>query len=276
MERNRLLKLLETANIKLASVASNVFGVSGMAMLRALIEGVQGPEEMAQLAKKSLRKKIAQLELALLGKVDAHHRFILRLQVKRLDAVEADIASIDAEIDQRLEPYRVEAEMLMEIPGVDRVIAATLIAELGTDMTVFPSEKHASAWAGVCPGNNESAGKTKRAAARKGNEYLKAALVRAAVCAARKRGSYFKSKYYRLKARCGAKRAAVAIAHKILVVVYNMLKTGVAYTDLGEAYLDRLDTQRSATRLLRRLTQLGYDIEIKTSHVGHPSPAGGG
>lgn len=261
-ERNRLQKLLETANIKLASVASDVFGVSGMAMLKALVHGDATPAEMAQLAKKRLRQKLGELELALEGKVEEHHRFVLEIQLSRLDEVDKHIAKLDERIDGKLTPYREHHVRLAQIPGVDRVLAAVMIAELGTDMTVFKSAGHLAAWAGVCPGNNESAGKKKKGTARKGNVHLMTALVEAAHGASRKKDSYFKDKFFRLKARRGYLRAAVAIAHKILKAVYVMLSTGADYRELGAAYLDAVDSRRVTGNLVRRLERLGYDVKI--------------
>lgn len=261
-ERNRLQKLLETANIKLASVASDVFGVSGIAMLKALVRGDATPAEMAQLAKKRLRQKLGELELALDGKVEEHHRFVLDIQLSRLEEVDKHITKLDERIDGKLAPYREHHARLAQIPGVDRVLAAVMIAELGTDMTVFKSAGHLAAWAGVCPGNNESAGKKKKGTARKGNVHLMTALVEAAHGASRKKDSYFKDKFFRLKARRGYLRAAVAIAHKILKAVYVILSTGADYRDLGAAYLDAVDARRVTGNLVRRLERLGYDVTI--------------
>jgi transposase len=232
-ERNRLLKLLETANIKLASVATDVFGVSGRAMLKALIEGTASAETMADLAKGQLRRKRVDLVLALEGRVEDHHRFLLAIQLRRLEAAEADIAGLDQRIDEKLEPYRVAHALLMQIPGVDWVVAAVLIAEIGIDMSVFLSVYHLASWAGVCPGNHQSAGRQKSGRARKGNVHLRTMLVGAAISASRTKGSYLKDKFYRLKARRGGLRAALAIAHKILVAAYHMLATGADYKDLG-------------------------------------------
>src|SRR6516164_10592087 len=222
-ERNRLLKVLETANIKLASVATDVFGTSGRLMLRALIEGKSTPQEMADLAKGLLRKKIPELELALEGKLEEHHRFLLKLQLDRLERVESDLAALEQRIQEKLQPYATQLALLQEIPGVERTLAAVIIAELGVDMSVFQSVSQLASWAGVCPGNNESAGKRKSSRIPKGNMYLKTALVEAANAAARAKGTYLRDKFYRLKARRGYKRAAVAIAHKILLSIYHML-----------------------------------------------------
>jgi transposase len=262
-ERNRLLKLLETANIKLASVATDVFGVSGRAMLKALIEGTASAETMADLAKGQLRRKRVDLVLALEGRVEDHHRFLLAIQLRRLEAAEADIAGLDQRIDEKLEPYRVAHALLMQIPGVDWVVAAVLIAEIGIDMSVFLSVYHLASWAGVCPGNHQSAGRQKSGRARKGNVHLRTMLVGAAISASRTKGSYLKDKFYRLKARRGGLRAALAIAHKILVAAYHMLATGADYKDLGEAYLDQLGRTHTVSNLKRRLEHLGYRVTLE-------------
>jgi transposase len=261
-EHNRMLRLLETANVKIASVMSDVLGVSGRLMLRALIEGNRAPDEMARMAKRKLRGKIAALTLALDGRVDEHHRFLLKLQLDRVEQVERDLVTLDERIDQKLEPYRAQHTSLMRIPGVDWVVAATIIAELGVDMTVFPTAQHAAAWAGVCPSNNESAGRTRSQPKRKGNVHLTTALVQAAVCASRKKGSYLKEKYWRLKARRGPKRAAVAVAHKILIAAYHMLVADKPYTDLGDAYLDRIAPAVLKVSLVKRLERLGYQVTL--------------
>src|SRR5215216_193869 len=262
-ERNRLLKLLETANIKLASVVSDVLGVSGRAMLRALIEGTASAQTMADLAKGQLRRKRADLVLALEGRVEEHHRFLLGLQLRRLEAADEEIAALDARIDGKLEPYRAPHTLLMQIPGVDRLVAAVLIAEIGIDMSVFVSVYHLASWAGVCPGNHESAGKQKSGRARNGNVHLRTMLVGAAISAARTKGSYLRDKFHRLKARRGALRAALAIAHKIVVAAYHRLAKGLAYRDLGEAYLDQIGERRTVANLKRRLERLGYQVTLE-------------
>jgi transposase len=262
-ERNRLLAVLETANIKLASVASDVFGVSGRLMLDALIVGTATPAQMAQLAKGKLRDKLVELQLALEGSVGDHHRFLLAMQRRRLTSVEEELEQLDRRIDEKLEPYRAHHTRLMTIPGVSWYVAAVLIAEVGTDMTVFTSHAHLAAWAGVCPGNHESAGKHKRERARRGNVHLRTALVNAAIAAAKTKGSFLKDKYFRLKARRGGMRAALAIAHKILVSAYHMISQQVPYRELGDAYLDQIDATRTANNLVRRLERLGYVVEIK-------------
>jgi transposase len=262
-ERNRLLGVLETANIKLASVASDVFGKSGRLMLDALIEGKATPKQMAMLAKGKLRDKLVDLQLALEGSIGEHHRFLLAMQLRRLKTVEDELELLDKRIDEKLEPYRAEHTRLTTIPGVNWYVAAVLIAEIGVDMTVFATAKHVAAWAGLCPGNSESAGKRRAVSARRGNVHLKTALVGAAASASRAKGSYFKDKYFRLKARRGGLRAAVAIAHKILVAAHHMLSKAVDYQDLGDAYLDTVDRTRTSNNLVRRLERLGYDVTLK-------------
>src|SRR5437588_150408 len=262
-ECNRLLKLLETANIKLASVATDVFGVSGWLMLEALVEGRAPPQEMAEMAKGKLRKKISQLEPALEGKLEEHHRFLLRLQLDRLLAVEKDLALLEQRIQEKLQPYEAQVTLLDEIPGVDRTLAAVIIAEMGVDMSVFQSVSQLASWSGVCPGNNESAGKRKSSRIPKGNVYLKTALVEAAHAAAKAKGTYLRDKFYRLKARRGLKRAAVAVAHKILVATYHILSHRVCYNELGDLYLDKLNKHDLTRNLVHRLERLGYNVTLE-------------
>ena len=262
-ERNRLLKLLETANIKLASVATDVFGVSGLLMLHALVEGKATAQEMAELAKKQLRKKIPELELALEGKVEEHHRFLLRVQLRRLRTVEEDLGILEQRIREKLKPYAAQFTLLQEIPGIDETLAAAIIAELGVDMGVFESVSQLSSWAGVCPGNNESAGKRRSSRIPKGNVYLKTALVEAANSAAKAKGTYLRDKFYRLKARRGYKRAAVAVGHKILVAIYHMLSHQVCYNELGDVYLDNLNKHHVTRNLINRLERLGYAVTLQ-------------
>src|SRR5215467_6810418 len=262
-ERNRLLKLLETANIKLSSVATDVFGASGRLMLRALIEGKATPQEMAVLAKGKLRNKIPELELALEGNLQEHHRFLLELQLQRLEAAEKDLAMLEQRIQQKLEPYATQMQLLDEIPGVDWGVAAVVIAELGVDMSVFQTVSQLVSWAGICPGNNESAGKRKSSRITKGNVYLKTALVEAANAAARAKGTYLRDKFYRLKARRGYKRALVAVAHKMLVATYHMLSHNVSYNELGDLYLDKLNKHHLTRNLVHRLERLGFEVTLQ-------------
>jgi len=262
-ERNRLLKLLESANIKLASVAADVFGLSGQLMLRALIEGKASPQEMAELAKGRMRAKIPELEPALEGKLEEHHRFLLRLELQRLEAGEKDLAVLEQRIQERLKPYEAQLTLLDEIPGVDWAVAAAIIAELGVDMSVFQNVLQAASWAGVCPGNHESAGKRKSSRIPKGNVYLKTALVEAATAATKAKGTYLRDKFYRLKARRGYKRAIVAVAHKILVAIYHILSHQVCYNELGDLYLDNLKRHTLTRNLVHRLERLGYTVTLE-------------
>jgi transposase len=260
-ERNRTLKLLESAGIKLAGVMSSVFGVSGMLMLRALVEGTAAPGAMADLAKRRLRRKLDRLALALDGPLAEHQRLLLGMHIRRLEEIGRDIAEVEAAIGAAMRPFASQRALLVTIPGVDALTAAAIIAEIGVDMAAFGTARRLAAWAGLCPANHESAGRQKRRGTRKGDPHLKATLVTAAVCAARTRGgTYLRDKFHRLRARMGAKKAAVAIAHKILVAVFHMLQRAVAFADLGADYLDRLDKHRMARRLVRRLDALGYNV----------------
>lgn len=270
-ECNRLLKVLETANIKLASVASDVFGVSGMGMLNALAEGTATPAEMAELARGRLRGKIPQLEPALDGRMEECHRYLLKLQLRRLRDLDQDLAELDARIQEKLKPYQQQVELLREIPGVDWILAAVIVAELGVDMKVFGSSGRLAVWAGVCPGNHESAGKRRNVRVSKGNVHLKTALVEGAHAAARTKGTYLRDKYFRLKARRGAKRAVVAVAHKILVAIYHMLSGDVPYHDLGDLYLDKLNKHHLTRNLVRRLERLGYCVTLQQQVVQQPA-----
>jgi transposase len=261
-ERNRLLKLLERANIKLASIMSDVFGVSGSLMVQALLAEDSTPSAMARLAKGSLRRKIPDLELALDGKFGPHHRTVLTLQLARLQKIEADITAVDTEIQRRLVPYQAAVALLQSIPGVAFHTAAVWIAEVGTDVNAFPTDAALASWAGVSPGNNESAGKRRNCHTTPGNVHLRTALVEAAHCAARAKGTYLREKFYRLRARRGSKRAAVAVARKILIAAYHMLQTNQPYKDLGDVYLDKLHTHKLTHSLLRRLKRLGLDVAV--------------
>ena len=240
----------EHSQHQVGHVATDVFGMSGRLMLRALIEGKAAPQEMAELAKGLLRKKIPELELALEGKLEGHHRFLLKLQLDRLEALEQDLAILEQHIQEKLEPYTAQLARLDQIPGVDWTLAAVIIAEMGVDMSVFGNVLQLASWAGVCPGNDESAGKRKSSRIPKGNVYLKTALVEAANAAARAKGTYLRDKFYRLKARRGYKRAVVAVAHKILGAIYHMLSQDVSYNDLGDLYLDKLNKHHLTRNLV--------------------------
>jgi transposase len=260
-ERNRVVKLLEIGNIKLSSVATDVFGVSGMLMLRALAEGQATPAEMAELAKGQLRKKLESLALCLQGALQEHHRFLLRLQLRRLDFLATDLETLDSRIDDSLTPYLPQLDALQAIPGISAIAAATVIAEMGVDMTVFRDARHLSAWAGLAPGNDESGGKKRNARVRQGNVYLKTILVEAAWASSRKKGTFFRDKFHRLRNRRGARRAAVAIAHKILIAAHAVL-SGKTYRELGGGYLDSLHRRQTLKNLTRRIERLGFDVRV--------------
>lgn len=261
-ERNRLMRQLESAGIKLRSVMTDVFGTSGRRMVRALIEGKASVEEIAQLATKQLRAKAEAVQKALSAPLTPWQRSLLAMQLARVEASEADIAKLDELIDEHLAPFRRECQALQEIPGVGPLTAATIVAEVGTDMRMFSTPERLASWAGVCPGNNQTGGKHRSGRTRPGNQALKTALVESAQAAARTKNTYFKAKYGRLRGRMKHKPAIMAIAHKILGVAFKVL-SGEPYKDLGPNYLDQLDPKRTAKTLVRRLEQLGYEVELK-------------
>ena len=257
---NRIQKTLESANIKLASVASNVMGVSGRAMLEAIVAGTANANEMAGLAKGRLREKREQLDKALDGRVKPHHRFVLSELLCQVDSLDESIARFDAEIEKYCHPFEEEVELLDTIPGVAQRIAEVIVSEIGSDMSRFPTADHLAAWAGVAPGNNESAGKRYSGTTRHGDRALTSALVQAAHAAARTRNTYLSAQYHRLAGRRGKKRAILAVAHSILVISYHIIQRKEPYRDLGGDYFDQRRPEATAKRLLIRLQHLGYDI----------------
>ena len=234
-----------------------------MAMLAALVEGDATPTAMAELARGKLRSKRDKLAQGLDGRLTENHRFLLHLHLRQLDRLEADIVQLDDRIADKMSPYRGQQKLLTQIPGVDDLVAANIIAEIGVDMSVFATADRLAAWAGVCPGSHESAGKRKRTATRKGNVHLKTTLVISAMSAVRTRGSYYKDKYYRLKVRCGGVKAAMAIAHKILIAVFHMLANNAPFQELGAAHLDQRSKYRVTRALVRKLGILGYDVLLQ-------------
>ena len=260
---NRIQKVLEDANVKLASVATDPLGVSGRDMIRALIEGRADPAAMAQLARGRLRKKVPLLGEALAGRVSEHHRFMLRTLLEQLEWLEGQVKRLDGRIEEVMGPLEWQAAArLDEIPGVDRRAAQNIIAEIGTDMTRFPSAAHLASWAGVCPGNHRSAGKRKRGRCGEGNRFLKATLNQCAWAAGRSKGTYLSARFRRLAKRRGGKRAAMAVAHCQLEQAYHLLRDGTGYKELGASHFDRLDPERQAKRLVSRLQRLGYNVSI--------------
>jgi transposase len=259
---NRIQKVLEDANVKLGSVASNVVGVSGRRMLEAIIAGQDDPAQLADLAQRRLRTKIPRLEQALYGRLTGHHRWMLRLLLDQLQMSEQFIARLDERIAELIRPLQPVVEKLDAIPGVDRRVAEVLMAEIGPDMTPFPSHAHLASWAGISPGNNESAGKKRSGRTTKGSRWLRQALVQAAWAASHKKDSYFQAHARNLMHRRGRKRGLVAVAHSLLTVIYHMLREDTAYRDLGPQFLDRLRADHLVRFHLRRLQQLGLEVAI--------------
>lgn len=264
-EINRVQKVLEDANVKLASVATNVMGVSGRQMLQAIIAGVEDPEALAELAKGRLRAKIPQLERALEGRVRSSHRLLLRLHLEHIDDLNSKIENLNEEIDRLIVPFDQEEQLqrLDGIPGVGRDVAQVLLAELGADMSRFPSAAHAASWAGLAPGKNESAGKNRSGKITPGNRHLKSALVQAAHAVSRTKDNYLAAQFRRLAARRGKKRAAIAVAHSILVIAYHLLRDGSEYRELGGDYFDRRNTQQLQRSLVKRLEGLGLKVVLE-------------
>jgi transposase len=259
---NRLQKVLEDTNIKLTSVASEVLGVSGRAMLEALIAGETDPGVLVDLARGTLRKKREALVAALRGQVQAHHRLLLRTLLAQVDHLEAAIAELSAEIGRRLEPYEVALALLCRIAGVKRRVAEVVLAEIGPDMSRFADARHLCSWAAICPGNHESAGKRYSGRLRHGNRWLRTALVQAAWAAIKVKGGYFGAQFRRIARRRGEKRAAIAVAHSILTVIYHVLSREDFYEELGADYFDHLRPEQLARYHLRRLAELGFPVTL--------------
>jgi transposase len=262
-EINRVQKTLEGANVKLGDVASNVLGVSGRAMLQGLVAGNTDTTMLADLARGKLRDKRARLERALSGRMGPHQRFLLAEQLLHIDTLDEAIERVSAEIAERVQPFESAIQRLDAVPGVGRRTAEALVAEIGTDMTRFPTAAHLASWAGMCPGNHESAGKQQSGKTRSGNKWLKAALVEAAQAVARTRGTYLAAQYRRLAARRGKQKAAVAVGHSLLIIAYQLLAHGHEYDDLGANYFDERDRQLVQRRLVRRLEDLGYRVNLE-------------
>lgn len=273
-EKNRILKLLETVGIKLATFASDVFGKSGMAMLRAIADGTSAAEAIAQLARGKLRAKIPQLQSALDTVIADHHRMMLRDQLSRLDRTAEDIVRYDGLLAEMVKPYMQDIELLCTITGIQRISAIDIFAEVGPNLASFPDDAHFSSWAGMCPGHNQSAGKKGPTRRRRGNPYLQSILVECALAATRVRDSYHKEKYFRLKARRGAMRALFATAHKLARAVYRVLLLKQPYRDLGAAHLDAMNKPALARRLIDRLLALGYDQQTILDSFPNPARQG--
>lgn len=260
-EVNRIQKVLEGANIKLASVASNVMGVSGRAMLEAIVAGLDDSNALAALAKGKLREKQASLEEALTGLVRHHQRFLLRQQLRHIDELDRLVEEVDEEIAQRQAPFAEARERLETIPGVGRKTAEVLLSEVGHEVKHFPTSGHLASWAGVCPGLNESAGKNRSGRTPKGSPWLRTALVQAAHAAGRTK-TYLGAQYRRLRTRIGPQKAAMAVAHSILVIAYHLLRDGTTYRDLGANYFEQRNPEQAARRLAQRIEQLGFSVSF--------------
>jgi len=274
---NRIHKVLQDANIKLSSVATEILGVSGRSMIRAIIAGEEDPEKLANLARQSLRGKIPQLKEALRGKVRDHHRFLLETLFEQLISTEETIEKYSKRIDELLgsEPFVERAEedkplpfgeattLLRTMPGISRVAAHAILAETGTDMSQFPSAGHLCSWCGISAGNNESGGKQRSAKIPKGNRWLRRILVETALSAGRSKNTYLSAQYRRLASRRGRKKAAVAVAHSMLESIYHMLKRHVEYQDLGPHHFDTLEPDRLTRYLVKRLENLGHKVTLE-------------
>jgi transposase len=259
---NRIGRLLETANIKLGSVASNIVGKSRRAMLSLLADGVARPERLADAALGQLRNKMPDLLLALDGRTDEHFRWMLSRLLRKLNGLDAELADLDGRLSEGMSGHADLMARLCGIPGIDRITAQVLIAELGTDMNQFPTGSNAASWAGLCPGNTESAGKRFSGKTRKGDRYLRRILVQSAWAAARTRDCFFAALFYRIAQRRGMKKAAVAVAHRLLKVVYVLIATGDVYRERGGDYFDRRNPARTAKRLTQRLEQIGFQVTL--------------
>ncbi len=261
-EAARLHKILEDTGIKLDCVASDILGASGRAMLDALVHGTTDPAVLADLAKGKLRKKIPALREALTGRFDTEHALIVSQILAHIDFLDEAIDRLSAEIEERIAPFARQRDLLMTIPGVHKRTAEVLIAEIGVDMSAFPTPKHLASWAGVCPGNDQSAGKRRSGKTRKGSKWLRATLTEAANAAARTKNSYLAAQYQRLRGRRGHAKAITAVGHSILTAAWHMLQTGELYRDLGGDYFTRQNPDRLTKRLIRQLEALGHQVTI--------------
>lgn len=259
---NRLQKALEDTNIKLASVVSDLMGASARDMLAALLEGETDVRVLAQLARGNMRSKREVLEQALQGHLTAHHRFLLKEQLAHIDELDNAIERISTEIAERLRPFEDQLKRLETIPGIKRRLAEMILAEIGSDMSRFPSSRHLASWAGMCPGNNESAGKRLSGRTRKGSPWLRTALVEAAQAANHCKDSYLSAQYHRLAIHRGGKKATIAVGHSLLVIVYHVLTEQKDYEELGGNYFDEWDRRTVQKRLVHRLEKLGWEVSL--------------
>lgn len=270
----RIQKTLEEANIKLDTVISDILGVSGRRMIEAMIAGVRNPHQLAALAHRGIKASPKELYDALHGRLTEHHRFLLKLHLGQWDALDAAVRHIDQEVDGRIErmdeaakdgqaPFRALILLLSSIPGVSCLSAMTILAEIGRDMSRFPTAGHLVAWAGLCPGQNQSAGKRKSSRLRKGAPWLKTMLVQCAWAAKRQKNSYYMAQFHRLKSRRGPQKAICAVAASILTAIYHMLKNGTPHHDLGAEYFNRRSPEATARRLAAQLSRLGFEVKLQ-------------
>jgi len=264
-EVNRVQKVLEGANIKLSSVASDVLGKSGRAMIEAMVAGEENPELLSELAQRRLKNKKEDLKRALNGLMGNHQKLMLAAQLRHIDYLDEEIGRLDEEIKRRMLPFEEDLELLDTIPGVARRTAETIVAEIGTNMDQFPSAAHLCSWAGLCPGQNESAGKRKSGKTRKGNKKLRSALVEAARAAGRTKNTYLSSQYHRIAARRGANRAAVAVAHSILMIAYYILKRRQPYIELGPTYYEERKRDTLIRQSIKKLESLGLKVTVESA-----------
>jgi transposase len=262
-EVNRLQKVLEDAGVKVTSVLTDVMGVSGRAMVEALVAGTTDPVVLADLARGQLRKKLPALQRALVGRVQPVHGFLLQQILAKIDYLDEALERLTAEIDRRIAPFAPLLTALDTIPGVDRISAISIVVETGGDMTRFPSAAHLCSWAGMCPGHDESAGKRRSGKTRKANRYLRTALIQAAGGATRKKESALRTLYRRINARRGHKKAIVATGHQILEIAYYVMRDGVTYRELGADYVQRRDRDRTVRRHVKQLEALGYTVTVQ-------------
>lgn len=263
-ETQRLHKVLEDAGVKLSSVASSVLTKSGREMIDALIAGQRDPDVLAEMAKGRMRSKIPELKDALAGRFNAHHALLCRAMLARIDQADATIDALTARIEALLDPHEAAVTLLVGIPGVSDRTAQVILAEIGTDMSRFPTPEHLSSWAGMCPGNNESAGKHRSGRTRHGSKWLRIALVEAAHAAGRSKDTYLSAHYARIRGRRGPGRAAVAVGHSILVIAWHLLSTGETYTDLGGDYFDKRRTSAAyQKRLVAQLEAMGHRVILE-------------
>jgi transposase len=258
----RLQKTLEEANIKLESVISDILGVSGRAMIEALIAGESDPVKLAELAHRRIKAPPEKLRAALHGRVTKHHRFLLRLHLRQIDGLSALIGEIDREVELHLAPFRAAAKQLTTMPGIKGLAAPAILGEIGIDMSRFPSAAHLLSWARMCPRNDESAGKRRSTRLKKGANWLKTTMIQCAWAATRTKGCYFQAQFHRLQRRHGSKKAICAVAASMLTAIYHMLKDGTDYQDLGADHFVRRSKQTKTNRLVKQLASLGYDVQI--------------